>query len=201
MTASWMPDNSVPEPPGTQSAFTLSEWLVTISLVAFLATVGIPGFEHFVQVQIATTTMNGIANNIRFTRVSAIQRNSIVTLCPRGTAERCGDLWHDGAIIFIDENGSGQRDEEEEVLRIHPPLPDGSRLLWRSFGNKPYLQMNARGTTRRQNGNFQYCPANADPRYARQVIVHTSGRIRMAQDNDGDGIREDSQNRPLTCNT
>ena len=59
--------------------------------------------------------------------------------------------------------------------------------------------MTGNGYTHFQNGNFVYCPADGDLRYARQLVINVQGRARTSQDVDHDGFVEDRLGRHLTC--
>ncbi len=182
-----------------QKGASLSEWMLVIILLGIVSAAGFPGFRDLLAQQRTTAVSNQILSAIRATRFAAIHYQTTATLCPTDDDRHCAQDWSMGAIAFLDNNASGQREEGESLLRVFPPLPKGSTLRWRSFGSKPYLQMTARGLTRHQNGNFLYCPPNADPRYASQIILHVTGRTRSARDADGDGIREDNHGQPLNC--
>lgn len=183
-----------------QHGFSILEWLIIISLISIFTVSGIPRLHAFLATQTSNNRINEITSVIRFARNMALRLNIMVAICPRTNANKCGELWRNGMMVFVDNNASGKHDDNEEILRILPPMPEGSILLWKSFRNKQYLQMTSLGQTNNQNGNFLYCPASLESKDARQVIIHSSGRIRMSQDNDGDGIREDSRGRPLNCN-
>jgi len=82
---------------------------------------------------------------------------------------------------------------------VNGPLPAGETLQWRAFQSRPYLQIEPSGFMRHQSGNFTWCPASRNARFARQLVVNATGRVRLSQDTDGDGIHEDSAGNPLHC--
>ena len=186
-------------PPRTQHGLTLSELLTTLAIAAVLAGAAIPGMSGLLTRAKADAAIEQMSRAIQFTRYQAISRRATATLCPG--REACGrrDTWHDGAIVFLDLNGDGARDTDEEVLQVLPPLPEGYRARWRSFRNRKSLSMRADGTTDWQPGNIVVCPADRDARNARQLIVNAQGRVRLSRDSDGDGIVEDARGRPVAC--
>ena len=181
--------------------FTLLELLVSLAILAVLASLAGPGLLRLVQQERSTTALNQLLSAVHLARSSAITRGAIVTLCPSADGQACAgrNRWHEGAIVFSDEDRDGRRDPEDALLRTLPGFEDASRVYWRSFRNKSYLQLDSRGMTNWQNGHFLYCPANRDPRLARQLILNAQARVRKAPDRDGDGIAEDANGDPLEC--
>jgi type IV fimbrial biogenesis protein FimT len=183
-----------------QRAFTTIELLICLALSALLLRLAVPGFVDLLAGQRAVAASNAIIGVIALARSTAMRHQSVVVLCP-DNENRCGRQrhWSTGALIFADANGNRQYDPEETLLGTLPAFDRGASVIWRSFRNRSYLVFNPSGLTDWQNGHFQYCPANGDVRFARQIILNAAGRTRVAPDRDGDGIREDARGRPLNC--
>ncbi|MAT83781.1 MAG: hypothetical protein CMD39_05785 [Gammaproteobacteria bacterium] len=180
--------------------FTLIELLVALALAGILLGLAVPAFRELVAARRTAADMNQIAGAIAAARAEAILRRRTVTFCP-GAAGRCGpaDTWHAGQLVFVDVDADGRLDDEDTLTHALPPLRPGARVRWRAFRARSYLQFQPRGWTRWQNGSFQYCPPDGDPRGARMAIVNAQGRVRMARDGDGDGVVENASGRPLAC--
>lgn len=183
----------------TAAGFTLVELLVCLAIVAFLALQATPGIAEWRARKAADAVMREMLNAVDMARAHAVAGNVMVTLCRSDDGKACRGNWRDGSILFTDANGNRVVDEDDRLLfRLAPMQADGT-LEFRSFQNRQYLQLTPRGFTNYQNGNFTYCPANGDARLARQLIISLSGRTRLARDTDGDGIVEDSQGKPVSC--
>ena len=173
---------------------------MTLAAAGLLMGIAIPEFTAMAAGQRATARINAIAGAIHQARHLAITSNAAVTVCP-GQGPRCGgrDTWHEGMLIFVDSDADRRVDEGEFVAARVPKLDAGETIVWRSFRNRSFLRFRGTGLTDWQPGNFQYCPADRDARFARQLILNAQGRARHAMDRDGDGIREDARGRALTC--
>ena len=182
------------------SGFSLTELMVTLAAAGLLMGIAIPEFTAMVAGQRASARINAVAGAIQTARHLAITHNTVVTLCP-GQGPVCAgrNHWHEGMLIFADADSDRRVDDGEFVGARLPKLNAGETIVWRSFGNRSYLRFRGTGLTDWQPGNFQYCPADKDPRFSRQLILNAQGRVRHAVDRDGDGIREDAKGRPLRC--
>lgn len=183
----------------TAAGFTLIELLVCLAIVAFLAMQATPGIAEWRARKAADGLIRELLNAVDMARAHAIAGNVTVTFCRSIDGATCSGNWRDGSMLFTDANADRVINGNDRVLSRLAALPVDGTLEFRSFQNRQYLQINSRGFTLYQNGNFTYCPANGDARLARQLIISLSGRTRLARDTDGDGIVEDSQGRALGC--
>jgi type IV fimbrial biogenesis protein FimT len=183
------------------SGITLVELLLALALVGVMTGLALPGFRDLVERNRSASALNQLIGATQLARHAAITLRTTVTMCPGVAAEGCTarDSWHQGILLFGDRDRDGRRDTDEQIIRTLPPLPAGTRVYWRSFRNRSYLQFNATGLTHWQNGHLLYCPASGDARFARALIINAQGRIRNAPDTDADDIREDANGAPLRC--
>ncbi|MDE0364434.1 MAG: GspH/FimT family pseudopilin [Gammaproteobacteria bacterium] len=180
--------------------FNLTELMVALAVAGVLMGIAIPELAALAAGQRSSARINSVAAAIHTTRHLAVSHNRSMTLCS-GQGPVCGggDDWHEGMLVFADSDGNRRVDDGEYVGARLPGLNAGETIVWRSFGNRSFLRFRSSGISDWQAGNFQYCPADRDPRFARQLILNAQGRTRHATDSDGDGIREDARGRPLTC--
>lgn len=182
----------------TIQGWTLLEILLCCALIAVLATLSLPNFGHWherYRVQQMTETF---ARQLALARFEAVNRGMTMTLCPSSNGLDCGGDWSKGSLLFSDPNANRTLDEEELILSVLNLGTDGSKVTFRAFGVQSSLQFDPEGSTH-QSGHFLFCPKSGDASLARQLVISHSGRVRLAQDKDGDGIREDAQGQPLNC--
>lgn len=178
----------------------LVELLIALSLVALLLfRVLDPDLAGIQERRRIEGAMDELVMAIGMARQGAVTENRLVTLCPGVNGRACRGKWHQDLIIFTDANGDREINGSDRMLFRLPAIEAEGELSFNSFRNRQYLQMTPLGFTNYQNGNFTFCPANGDPRLARQIIISLSGRTRYARDEDGDGIVENSRGEALRC--
>ena len=181
------------------TGMTLLELLLAIALLSILLAATVPSLTGIIEQRRGGEAIRLLREAIELTRTAAIDSGGLATLCRSRTGASCGGRWEEGMIVFVDGDGDRAPDTADALVRVFRfPSPSGS-VRWRSFGNRQYLQMTPMGFTRDQNGNFTWCPENGDVRLARQLIVNAAGRMREAEDKDGDGVREGANGRPIAC--
>lgn len=183
----------------SMDGLSLIELLCALAIITVLTTAALPAWQPVLRQQEGKRVMQGLVSMLNNARSTAVQEGLDVTVCPAAPGSlQCGGPWHRGAIAFIDPSGLRRPSGETLIHRLQWP-ENGGKLRWRAFGNRQYLIINSRGYIRHQSGNFTWCPPDRDPRLARQLVINATGRVRLARDRDGDGIREDSRGRALTC--
>ena len=173
--------------------------MITLLLLSIALGLSMPGFSTLMERQRAELTIRKLASAIELAKSSAIASGTMVTLCRSSDGLNCGGKWQDGVLVFTDANGDREINQQDQLQRhLTFPFMKGT-LKWRAFQNRQYLQITSLGFTRYQNGNFTYCPEDLNPVFANQLIINRTGRIRFAVDSNNDGIKEDSQGRPIAC--
>jgi type IV fimbrial biogenesis protein FimT len=181
-----------------KKGFTLIELMVVISLVGILASLALPSFETFLRTRQMIGSSDLLYTSLYLARSEAVKRNSTVTICKSSYATTCGGSWSDGWLMFEDNNSDGNLDAGEDVITTGSPTRN-YQLIWAPFGPKNYIRFYKNGMTSSHNGTFKFCPDDLDSRYASAVIVSKTARIRVAQDKNQNGVREDASGNDLVC--
>jgi type IV fimbrial biogenesis protein FimT len=178
---------------------TLIESLFVLLILSILITVGLPSFNQIIANKKADLVIGRLQQAVELGKVTAITNTKTVTLCKSDNGRGCGGNWQEGVIVFTDQNGDREVNQQDKLVRyLTFPEMDGT-LSWRAFQNRQYLQFTPQGFTRYQNGSFVFCPNSKKAELARQLVINRTARARITIDSDGDGIREDSTGAPIRC--
>lgn len=169
------------------------ELMVTVALVAILATVAVPSFETLIKNNRLTSTANGLLTDIYAARSEAIKRASTVTVCGSSNGSDCDTSdWTKGWLVYVDSNGNGSPDPSE-ILRVGDKLDGDLSLNASGFANNSLFRYDARGQLQDLDGGwFTLCDSRGASE-ARAVVVTNIGRPGMASDTDGDGTPNDPE--------
>lgn len=109
-----------------QSGFTLVELMFVVVIGAILLSVGVPNFRDFVRNARLSAAANDLITATNLARSEAIKRNRPVSVCSRTSgADTCdGGDFSDGWLVFLDLDGDGAIDGDDEVIERHRALPD-----------------------------------------------------------------------------
>ena len=157
--------------------FTLIEMLVTITVLAIVLGIGLPGLRDFILNNRQVSAVNEMVASLQYARTEAIARNRTVSLCPSSDGADCSGSsdWSLGWIIFTDETNFGVKDGTDEVLRHVDAVENmdfvsddeiASAVSYRRDGR-------ARGT-----GTFTLCDARGAS-HGKKIEMDLAGRPRV----------------------
>lgn len=197
---------------GINNGFTLIELMVTLAIVAIVATLAVPDFRIFVQNNRLTAQNNALITAINTARSEAVKRRQTVTLCASTNGADCNtNNWELGWLVFVDLNANAAPDKvddactkdaagepvEDCILNTSGLLEGGNTLRSSSFANNDYIQYNSRGTLD-STGTFTLCDARGATE-ARAANINLSGRASQAVDDDNNSIVDDLNGADVSC--
>ena len=169
--------------------FTLLEALVAAALAALLIGFAIPSFIELNKNQRLVTAANELLVSLSLARSVSLTTRAPTVVCRSSNATQpnpvcgAGSSWHEGWIVFSDNNANGIYEAATEQLwEQHSPLI--GKLTINSGGNAdPFVRFSALGTVPGFNSTFQICDdRKSDGKYAdrmRQVVLAFSGRAQV----------------------
>jgi type IV fimbrial biogenesis protein FimT len=166
----------------SHSGFTLYELMITLAIAGMLM-VPAAGFARLIMNQRLVTDTNRLFTDIQLARSEAVKRGTAVTLCKSRNARDCerGSAWHEGWIVFADDNGNRRLDADEALLRAQSALDPTLRLNFNgALNHDHYLTWHGLGHIE-PNGTFAVCDATQQAR-GRLLVISTAGRARVAND-------------------
>lgn len=161
---------------------TLVEMMVTIAILAILASIAVPSYEQL----IVNTRMNGQASEflamLHYTRSEAVKRNVAVTMCKSADGATCtsGGTWAQGWIVFGDAGALGTVDGTDTVLKVHAALT-GNSTIAASSGVANFISYQPNGLSA-QSGQLDLCSNLTD--LAGKDIILSVGTGRPSLIND-----------------
>lgn len=168
-----------------QSGFTLVELLVTIAVLAIVLALGVPGYAKLVNHARLSSTTNDLISALALARSEAIRRGVRVTVCksaaPMSEEPVCQTrgTWQTGWIAFVDRNQTGQRDSDDQLLRVWQGT-DRASISASNFNT--YVSYMPDGRSRGPNnlatGSLTICLAGNQ----RKIILNSTGRVRLQKE-------------------
>ena len=162
--------------------FSLAELLITLCLLAVLASLAAPNLNQFVQRNRQDNLRHSLTSHLRATRSNAIARARRIELCDSSSGQGCDSAWEKGWLI---------RDPATSTPLRYSPLSPDENLSWAGASlASQSITYQANGTTVSNNGRFILC--NADRRVAWQLVINRQGRVRHI-----DGLESGQSDRVL----
>jgi type IV fimbrial biogenesis protein FimT len=174
-------------PPCAGCGFTLIEIMIALALFALLISIALPSYRDWIAAQQLANHAHFIADTLDLARSEAIKHGYRVNVCKSRDGRLCADEggWEQGWLLFVDENHSGQVDDDEIVLHREGPAGNGITMQ----GNRPvedYVSYTSLGHARLlsgalQMGTFVLCKPGQN---ALKVVLANSGRARIDKTTD-----------------
>lgn len=162
--------------------FTLIELMVTIAIVAILATVAAPSFNEAILSSRLTAFANSFAAGAQLARSEAIKRNSTVRLCRAANGTSCANSsgWQQGWIVFHDINGDGVVDTGDAIIQYQQSLATGYQLTGDSY-NIAFSSIGTDSTS----ATLTLCRVSPVGSQERVVAVSATGRTTVKKTSTG----------------
>jgi type IV fimbrial biogenesis protein FimT len=103
------------------AGYTLIELLMTMSVAAIVAMIGVPSFRYVTNSNRIAGEINGLVGDLQLARAEAIKEGRNVTVCVSTSGTGCvanATTWESGWMVFSDPNNNGTPDAGETILRV-----------------------------------------------------------------------------------
>lgn len=170
------------KPPSVwNKGFTMTELIVTVTIVGVLAAVATPAMTNLVRNQRITSQTNELVADLNFAKSEAVKRGINIVICAAalgggacaGTAD-----YTNGRLIYVDTNSNGILNAGEQILRERPRLEGNLNTLRAIGGNAAPIIFSFRGITVPGGPtNFAVCD-NRGANVGREIQISTTGLAR-----------------------
>jgi len=174
-----------------QKGYTLTE-LIIVCAIASLLMFGSSAPSNISNAIKSYTEPRILIEKIFAARFLAIQGNHHVILCPLSDNSICSRDWNRTLFMFIDENNNKKLDENEQVIDQISPYPISGRKV---YYPRTMIRFTPMGMINGYTGTLSYC---TDFNH-KGIIISRVGRVRFAQDLNGDGIPDKNRNEEVPC--
>lgn len=169
------------DPPRT-SGYTLVELALALAVAAGLVGLALPSYARFLAEQQLLADARRLSDAVMWARSEAIKRNGFVVICAIASGLACGRAshWHDGWVMFVDENDDAEPDPGELVIAHEGRGSPGVT----GVGNRPvakYFRFDYLGRARLVSGALQMGTVTVCKSGLRgyDVVLANSGRTRI----------------------
>lgn len=168
------------------TGFTLVELMVTVSLVAILASLASPSFVSFRRNSELSTITNNFIAALNSARSEAMKRNMNAMIIPKGN----GSDWSKGWIVFVDVNRNNQYNSSDIVVMQQDPPPGYITFTGNGTASvtpTSYVMYDASGFSKKIDGAFGANTLevsrndidSTDLSQIRRIKIASTGRVRV----------------------
>jgi type IV fimbrial biogenesis protein FimT len=175
-----------------QQGFTLIELTVVLTIVALLFSLGSKSYRSFINQSRIQSDVGNLLMRLRMTRQQAVVHATTSVLCPSINDKTCVRNWKLPLIQFMDTNKNKKRDPNEAIQQRFSALGTSDVIIKYP---KTQVRFNEQGMANFYNGTFGYC----FDKTVKGIVISRIGRIRFAQDLDGDHIPDVNSTTSVSC--
>lgn len=176
----------VAPPTARLRGLTLLELLTTLAVAIILIGIAIPSWGYLTQENALRSARNQMRTLLAQARLAAVTHNRPVTLCPSNDNASCSNdhtAWHQGYLLFVDNDGNKQKDPGERLLRAADIAESG--ILIHSSPGRRAIRYARDGSAWGSNVSIRFCMPSA-PERNKALVLYGTGRTRLS-DRLGDG--------------
>jgi type IV fimbrial biogenesis protein FimT len=171
--------------PKLSAGFTLIELMVTLTLLAIILGLAVPGMQSLVTSYSVSTLANEFTSGLSYARGEAVNRNMCTTMCisanttaANPTCSNALTNWNSGWIIVADPDcngrGNGVRDQ---LLQVYEGKANGPTLS--TQGNRRSITFISRGTLLSPGAADAFEIKTDGPDAVKRLCMDMAGRVRV----------------------
>lgn len=159
--------------------FTLPELAATLAVAGITLTLVVPSFAQLLADNRVTTQINDFVSHLALARSTAVKVGRRAALCPSADGVTCLGTsdWHQGWLLFVDENRNSEHEPAETVVRATPG--PGNSITLTSGTRKRIVYEPDGSALGGSNGTYVVCDTGGLAR-PKAVILSNPGRPRVS---------------------
>jgi type IV fimbrial biogenesis protein FimT len=158
------------------AGFTLTELLITVTILTLVMAIGIPSMRDFVKNDRLVTQINTLVGHLAYARSEAVLRHQPVVVCASSTLTSCSTTdWSAGWIIFVDDDNNSDFSAGEDMLRQYEALSGGNKLT-STIGS--VVVYDKRGFAPDSVGSFTLCDDRGNA-HKKSISISATGRVKQ----------------------
>lgn len=163
---------------------TLFELVITMTIIAIIASLAIPSFHNMMARQESQKTIHLLRHIIQYSKTQALINRSRVIICSSKDGMQCHNHeWAKGILVINDKNENNQVDANETIYTYQTLHLKYGTLVWRGALNRNNVFFNAQqGLPNGSNGSFYYC--NPTTQQHHRIVLSKMGHSRVETTQD-----------------
>lgn len=162
----------------TQQGLTLTELLLSVAILAILASLAYPSLRSAFQKAESQRIQNILHDAIKQAKAQSRTQHQHVILCPTNQSNQCDRNNIQAILLFFDNNDNHLLDTNEQIILKENIQPKYGNIILRASARRNYIKFWANdGTPRGHIGHFSYC--TEDPIYEYQISFNQVGTTRI----------------------